>query len=118
HDPQIARYVGRVVAIRDGKTSTETIRRQSEQTETDKQSEQVFDELLMPDSAGRLQVPKERRERNVIGDRVQIEETSEGLLIRAVAGGERVRQLVTSDAPPPKRPGLLGRLLGSVRRGE
>jgi|HigsolmetaAR201D_1030396.scaffolds.fasta_scaffold17101_2 putative ABC transport system ATP-binding protein len=118
HDPQIARYVGRVVAIRDGKTSTETIRRQSEQTETDKQSEQVFDELLMLDSAGRLQVPKELRERYGIGDRVQIEETSEGLLIRAVAGGERVRQLVTSDAPPPKRPGLLGRLLGSVRRGE
>src|SRR5262245_20019126 len=37
HDPQIARYVGRVVAIRDGKTSSETIRksREAEQQEAD-----------------------------------------------------------------------------------
>jgi putative ABC transport system ATP-binding protein len=118
HDPQIARHVGRVVAIRDGKTSSETIRRnrESEHSAQDGTAEHVFEELLMLDSAGRLQVPKELRERYGIGDRVQMEETADGLLLRPVIGSEPVKRLVESDAPPPKKVGRLGRLLGSLRR--
>ncbi len=119
HDPQIARHVGRVVAIRDGKTSSETIRksRETEQPESDgTEVEHAFEELLMLDSAGRLQVPKELRERYGIGDRIHIEETAEGLLLRPVVGAEPVKRLAEPDAPPPPKATRLGRLLNTVRR--
>ncbi|HEU5087268.1 MAG TPA: ABC transporter ATP-binding protein, partial [Roseiflexaceae bacterium] len=85
HDPNIARYVDRVVAIRDGKTSSEI--RRSEQTmeerarNGDEPHKETFEELLVLDSAGRLQVPKEVRERYNIGNRIRIEETEHGLLL-------------------------------------
>jgi ABC-type lipoprotein export system ATPase subunit/bifunctional DNA-binding transcriptional regulator/antitoxin component of YhaV-PrlF toxin-antitoxin module len=126
HDPQIARYVGRVVAIRDGKTSSETIRKNREpRTENQNgegdghehgEGEHSFEELVMLDSAGRLQVPKEVRERYGIGDRVQMEETPDGLLLRPVAGVEPVKRLAAPDAPPPKKARGLARLLNTVRR--
>jgi AbrB family looped-hinge helix DNA binding protein len=126
HDPQIARYVGRVVAIRDGKTSSETIRK-SREPRTENQNEEgnvrehdegdhTFEELVVLDSAGRLQVPKEVRERYGIGDRVQMEETPDGLLLRPVAGVEPVKRLATPDAPPPKKVRGLAKLLNTVRR--
>ena len=56
----------------------------------------------MLDSAGRLQVPKEVRERYGIGDRVRMEETAEGLLLRPVAGAEApVKRLAEPDEKPP-----------------
>jgi ABC-type lipoprotein export system ATPase subunit/bifunctional DNA-binding transcriptional regulator/antitoxin component of YhaV-PrlF toxin-antitoxin module len=126
HDPQIARYVGRVVAIRDGKTSSETIRRSRETADdgrpttdgaaADGEGEHTFEELVMLDSAGRLQVPKEIRERYGIGDRVQMEETPDGLLLRPVAGVEPVKRLAAPDAPPPKKARGLARLLNTVKR--
>ena len=70
----------------------------------------------MLDSAGRLQVPKEVRERYGIGDRVQMEETPDGLLLRPVAGVEPVKRLAAPDAPPPKKARGLARLLNTVRR--
>jgi ABC-type lipoprotein export system ATPase subunit/bifunctional DNA-binding transcriptional regulator/antitoxin component of YhaV-PrlF toxin-antitoxin module len=98
HDPQIARQVDRVVAIRDGKTSTETIRRvsQLEQAmvgerqvaEGTGDQEEHFQEYVVLDSAGRLQVPREHREQLGIGSRVTLEITEEGILIRPVAGHE------------------------------
>ncbi|WP_372661127.1 ABC transporter ATP-binding protein [Cohnella sp.] len=64
HDPLLALKVDRVVAIRDGKTSSEMIRRQSytdelsamelESSEADKQS---HDEYVVIDKVGRLQIP-------------------------------------------------------------
>ena len=126
HDPQIARYVGRVVAIRDGKTSSETIRRSRDPRAEDQgeagngheqgDGEHTFEELVMLDSAGRLQVPKEVRERYGIGDRVQMEETPDGLLLRPVAGVEPVKRLAAPDAPPPKKARGLARLINTVRR--
>jgi putative ABC transport system ATP-binding protein len=129
HDPQISRHVGRVVAIRDGKTSSETIRKSRETRDEGQatnggadgepsggESEHVFEELVMLDTAGRLQVPKEVRERYGIGDRVQMEETPEGLLLRPVAGAEPVKRLAAPDAPPPKKARGLARLLNVARR--
>jgi putative ABC transport system ATP-binding protein len=125
HDPQIARHVDRVVAIRDGKTSSETIRKSREAESqgseangqaTDDTSEHVFEELVMLDTAGRLQVPKEVRERYGIGDRVQMEETPDGLLLRPVASAEPVKRLAAPDAPPPKKARGLARLINTVRR--
>lgn len=90
HDPGIARHVDRVVAIRDGKTATETVR-QSARTATSNgeadvedefHEEDIFEELVVLDSAGRLQVPKEYLEYLDIKGRARLELTEDGVLIR------------------------------------
>jgi ABC-type lipoprotein export system ATPase subunit/bifunctional DNA-binding transcriptional regulator/antitoxin component of YhaV-PrlF toxin-antitoxin module len=128
HDPQIARRVDRVVAIRDGKTSSETIRRTlvvpdagsngAEQPGdgAPPSEEHTFEELLMLDSAGRLQLPHEVRERYQIGDRVRLEETADGLVLRPAGVVAPVKRLVASDEPPIAKPRGLGRALAALRR--
>jgi len=80
HDPNIAQVVDRVVTIRDGKTSTET-RPVAAPAQAADSSHEV-EELVVLDSAGRLQVPKEYRDEYGIGDRVRLERTADGILIR------------------------------------
>jgi putative ABC transport system ATP-binding protein len=122
HDPQIARRVDRVVAIRDGKTSTETIRRVSQleramvgerpATEGAEQEQVAYQEFVVLDSAGRLQVPREYREQMGIGNRVTLELTEEGILIRPVAGRAAVAAPLLAgleeEPPAPRRRGLRG----------
>jgi energy-coupling factor transporter ATP-binding protein EcfA2 len=123
HDPQIARRVDRVVAIRDGRTSTETIRRVSQLERVmvgDRQPEEeehgsegdIYHEYVVLDSAGRLQVPREYLEQLGIGDRVTLDLMDEGILIRPVAGREAVSPLLASlddeEPPSPRRRGLRG----------
>jgi ABC-type lipoprotein export system ATPase subunit/bifunctional DNA-binding transcriptional regulator/antitoxin component of YhaV-PrlF toxin-antitoxin module len=81
HDPGIAKHVDRVVAVRDGKLASETVRVQKENSE-----EHHLVELAVVDSAGRLQIPREYLEHFHIKRRVQIEMTEEGILIRPPAG--------------------------------
>jgi len=93
HDPKIARHVQRVMAIRDGKAASETRSRRANgadgrPTERKAESEDEFEELVVLDSAGRLQVPKAYREALGIGRRASMEMTAEGLLIRPVEEGE------------------------------
>jgi len=66
HDRQISRKVDRVVAIRDGRTSSEFIRRRSYAEELAAMIDNAFadqtethDELVVLDRAGRLQIPAE-----------------------------------------------------------
>jgi ABC-type lipoprotein export system ATPase subunit len=66
HDRNISRKVGRVVVIRDGRTSSEVIRRKSyahELAELDRgvtqNFEETHEELAMLDKSGRLQIPQE-----------------------------------------------------------
>jgi len=70
HDNSLARRVDRVVAIRDGRTSSEFIRRKSYRQEMEEladlgaaeateEPEEAQVELAVVDSAGRLQIPKE-----------------------------------------------------------
>ncbi len=54
HDRRIRRAVDRVVAIRDGRTSSEIIRRAAPTAEED-----THEELAVLDRAGRLQIPRE-----------------------------------------------------------
>lgn len=88
HDQTIARHVDRVVAIRDGKTATETIRQAVAASPEEDGSgvttahEDIFHELVVLDSAGRLQVPKDYLEKFGIRGRVQLEVTEDGILIR------------------------------------
>jgi len=125
HDQAIARHVDRVVAIRDGKTSTETIRQSfaanqpGDGSETAEKREDIFHELVVLDSAGRLQVPKDYLEKFAIRGRAVLDITEEGILIRpaqvtqesqaaaaAAVGGE------TGAAPAAG--GLRKRLAGGV----
>jgi len=78
HDPEIAKHVQRVVAIRDGSLASETVRRKATDTEPD----DSFEELIVLDSAGRLQIPKSYREQLQIQHRVEMEVTNDGILIR------------------------------------
>lgn len=69
HDPEIASRVDRVIAIRDGRTSTEIFRRvRIEGTK----AEIVHDEYVIVDAAGRLQIPREYLEKLSIRERARI----------------------------------------------
>jgi ABC-type lipoprotein export system ATPase subunit len=91
HDLEIAHHVDRVVAIRDGKTSSETVRQPVHQAEADMMLEKTgatFEEYILLDAAGRLQVPREYLEQFNIQGRAHIEVVDEGILIRPVSGDE------------------------------
>ena len=106
HDPTIARHVDRVVAIRDGKLASETIRKPA-QTVEKKESEEstpsketheevVYEELTVLNSAGRLQVPKSYLERYKISGRAHLEPQEDGILIMPVAA--QTHHLSVEDA--------------------
>ncbi|MCB0034927.1 MAG: ATP-binding cassette domain-containing protein [Anaerolineales bacterium] len=124
HDRMIARHVDRVVAIRDGKTASETVRtrpRAESQTVTVEEAEageldHHFEELTVLDSAGRLQIPEAYREALAIGDRVTLELTEDGVLVKPVAsnGQPAVAASVANQLPAPKeKPSWVGRLWGN-----
>ncbi|HHX42772.1 MAG TPA: ATP-binding cassette domain-containing protein [Chloroflexi bacterium] len=104
HDPRMSNQVDRVVAIRDGKTSTERVRRvraeqgelademvevenASESNGVDVPEEQVtYHEYVVLDNAGRLQIPREYLEELGITDRAEVELTEGGILIKPALG--------------------------------
>jgi AbrB family looped-hinge helix DNA binding protein len=122
HDAQIARHVQRVVAIRDGKTSSEVVRTLTAPAADghihSEAESHTLTEYVVLDSAGRLQVPKDIRERYNIGDRVILEETENGLMLRPVerSGAQALAPLVEPDDAPPPRKSLLGSLLNRMKR--
>ncbi|NLF03940.1 MAG: ABC transporter ATP-binding protein [Actinomycetales bacterium] len=71
HDDEVSTQVGRTVAIRDGRTSSEVVRR----TEIDEQGQHrlIAEEYAMLDRAGRLQLPAEYRSSLGLRDRVRLE---------------------------------------------
>ena len=90
HDVNLAKSIDRVVAIRDGKTSSELIRKKpvltgisfeqlSEQQQAEiramQEESEGHDELVLLDKAGRLQIPKEYLSALGIngGDKVRVE---------------------------------------------
>jgi len=81
HDLGISQHVDRVVAVRDGKLASETLRIQKSDSD-----EHHLVELAVLDSAGRLQIPREYLEQLHIKRRVQMEMTDEGILIRPPEG--------------------------------
>ena len=94
HDPLIAQHVGRLVAIRDGKLASETVRRnrpgvkrrpadaEAERAELAERWDDHFEELIVLDSAGRLQIPKQYREQLGFENRVEMEVTEDSIVIR------------------------------------
>jgi len=86
HDPSISRHVDRVVAVRDGKLASETVRvRPPTEAGSDGRHDDrlhTFEELVILDSAGRLPVPREYLDHFHIHRRVRLEIVEDGILIR------------------------------------
>ena len=98
HDPRVAAWADRTVAIRDGRTSTETVRvdmgsgrpladdgQQMLDYEVEPSStihRPPSEELVVLDSAGRLQIPGDQRVLAGIGRRAKVELVDGGILIR------------------------------------
>ena len=138
HDPTISRHVNRVIAIRDGKMSTETVRQARPAAngaagETAAvpgdgspapEGEMELQELIVLDSAGRLQIPKDYLKQVNIKSRVILEVTDEGIFIRP-AGGDAGHGASSAEAlgaaladnkrtnPPASG---TGRLLNRIRK--
>jgi ABC-type lipoprotein export system ATPase subunit/bifunctional DNA-binding transcriptional regulator/antitoxin component of YhaV-PrlF toxin-antitoxin module len=102
HDLGLARHVNRLVSIRDGKTATETVRvinhdkksephAEGEAHTADTQQHVTFDELMILDSAGRFQIPKDYLERYAIKRRIRLELLDEGILIQPASQPEEAR---------------------------
>lgn len=89
HDPRLARSVDRVVAIRDGRCSSEFLRKGNEEgdlsdignsfDDIDKEEMTSHEELIVVDKSGRLQIPREYLDAIGIHDRdkvrVRLDET-------------------------------------------
>jgi len=117
HDPGIAQHVNRVVAIRDGRLAAETVRQPRVRKEGEAQTDEhhhaadTFEELIVLDAAGRLQVPKAYLEKFNIKGRVRLEVTEEGILIRPAPYSDRAEDaelLVTELVQAKKARGLRG----------
>ncbi len=73
HDPKISSKLNRVVAIRDGKTSTEVLRKASFKRDAEaRREEEVLEEYHLVDGSGRVQLPKEYLEALNIKGRAKI----------------------------------------------
>ncbi|MDQ3699499.1 MAG: ABC transporter ATP-binding protein [Chloroflexota bacterium] len=81
HDPAIAFRVDRVVAIRDGRTSTETVRRTS--VEGEEAGEQTHEEFVVMDGAGRIQIPRDYVEKLGMGRRVRVDMEDDRIVVRS-----------------------------------
>ena len=125
HDPAIARQVERVVAIRDGKLASETVRQAPRENTGNgtgdgseaEEPEELFEELLVLDSAGRLQIPKEFLEAFEIRGRVRLEAVEGGILIKPVAQSEqrKVSETQASELIPKAKAGRIGNIFGRFR---
>ena len=127
HDASIAKHVNRVVAIRDGKLASETLKSKGEKIAGSEHHEEIFEELTVLDSAGRLQIPKDMRQRTGIKNRVRLELVEGGgILIKPVTdvtGAPSAEALgaALSEAQRSKRgiertKSALEKLIGRLRR--
>jgi ABC-type lipoprotein export system ATPase subunit len=80
HDPEVSGKVERTVAIRDGRTSSEVLRRAS--TGADGDVRVVAEEYAVMDRAGRVQVPREYREALALTRRVRLALEADHVAIR------------------------------------
>lgn len=84
HDPEVSGHVARTVAIRDGRTSSEVLRRTS--TNEDGDTHVIAEEYAVMDRAGRVQVPRDFREALALTRRVRLALEQDHVAIRPDAG--------------------------------
>ncbi|WP_033341342.1 ABC transporter ATP-binding protein [Catenuloplanes japonicus] len=70
HDPEVSGQVERTIAIRDGRTSSEVLRRSA--VDGDGDTHVIAEEYAVMDRAGRVQVPREYREALALTRRVRL----------------------------------------------
>ncbi|WP_460806689.1 ABC transporter ATP-binding protein [Micromonospora zhanjiangensis] len=85
HDPEVSGQVQRTVAIRDGRTSSEVLRRTA--TDDDGGTHVIAEEYAVMDRAGRVQVPREYREALALTRRVRLALEADHVTIRPDTGG-------------------------------
>jgi bifunctional DNA-binding transcriptional regulator/antitoxin component of YhaV-PrlF toxin-antitoxin module len=117
--------VDRVVAIRDGRLSSETMRQAPTLEDlygkptagAEEPHAPVFEELVVLDSAGRLQVPKEYLQRFNIKGRARLEATENGVLILPVEqhDEESERAAKKEEMTPEMAPRGLRAQIGRIR---
>jgi putative ABC transport system ATP-binding protein len=110
HDPSIAQHVDRVVAVRDGKLASESVRLKPSSDSSHEEHVHVFEELAILDSAGRLAIPRDYLDYFQIRRRVRLELVDEGILIRPAVTDHALSEpkpgaSVTSDSPEEARKG-------------
>ena len=88
HDPLLAKKVNRVVAIRDGKVSSERVMKQSyldrlHDIDAFTDTAEVQDEYAVLDRAGRLQIPRDVLEKlQITGNRVRLEINDDQIILK------------------------------------
>ncbi|MCL4545197.1 MAG: ATP-binding cassette domain-containing protein [Chloroflexi bacterium] len=92
HDRTVTSRVDRVVSIRDGKTSTESLRRTDVNLDDPLDFGSTHEEFVVLDNAGRLQLPREMMERLNIHRKVQLEVTDGKIEIRPADEGGKTPQ--------------------------
>jgi putative ABC transport system ATP-binding protein len=80
HDPEVSGQVERTVAIRDGRTSSEVLRRT--ETDADGDTRVIAEEYAVMDRAGRVQIPREYREALELTRRVRLALEADHVTIR------------------------------------
>ncbi|MFS0557386.1 ABC transporter ATP-binding protein [Brevibacillus sp. 179-C9.3 HS] len=90
HDLELARKVDRVVAIRDGKTSSELLRRKGTEEDTSEAWDEearadTHEELAVLDQAGRLQIPMEYLQAIQADGKLRIELEEDRIILKAPA---------------------------------
>ena len=98
HDPAVSSQVRRTIAIRDGRTSSETIRHAA--TDEDGRTALHAREYATLDRAGRIQLPREMTRRLRMRHRVQLQEEPDHIgvwpdqaALRNQTGAHRIRNL-------------------------
>ncbi|MEV0614715.1 ABC transporter ATP-binding protein [Nonomuraea sp. NPDC050404] len=85
HDPAVSGQVERTVAIRDGRTSSEVLRRTA--TGDDGDPRVIAEEYAVMDRAGRIQVPRDYREALALTRRVRLVLEADHVAIRPDGDG-------------------------------
>jgi putative ABC transport system ATP-binding protein len=80
HDPGVSGQVERTVAIRDGRTSSEVLRRT--EVDADGASAVIAEEYAVLDRAGRVQLPREHRDALALTDRVRLALEADHIAVR------------------------------------
>ncbi|MGG4452190.1 ABC transporter ATP-binding protein [Brevibacillus porteri] len=88
HDLELARKVDRVVAIRDGKTSSELLRRKGTENNTSESRDEsdnadTHEELAVLDQVGRLQIPMEYLQAIQADGKLRIELEEDRIILKA-----------------------------------
>ena len=89
HDIRIMSKVNRIVTIRDGRTSQETVRKiQTEFGRPEARIEETYDEFIVVDGAGRLQIPRDLVEKLKLGRRAVVLMEDDHLVVWPVESQE------------------------------